>query len=444
MIPEYPTPWQRRTIWAALTALAVSTLISIFVGGIWVATNVLSFLQPLLVPFAISGVLAYLLEPVVGVLSQRAKMSRSAATVTIFGAIVVGLSLLAVTVIPSLYRQSVDVAKKMPGYARKLQQKVPEWIDSSQDKLREIGEMIPGRKPAPPPSLPPQASSAGTEPAASPSPAKKNPLDADSVREYIEKQVGKLEDQIPNILNSVWNLIGRGIGGFLGIFGFLISAVIVPFCLWYFLKEGDHIKKNWGDYLPLAPSPFKDEVVGVLSEMNGYLVAFFRGQLIISLIDGALIGIALLIVGIDFALLIGLLVVFLSLIPYLGIILCYIPAVLIAVLQFGDWQHPLAVTIVFVAVQQFEGFFIAPRIQSETVGLHPLTIILSVVGWSLLLGGLLGALLAVPLSAMLKVLLRRYVWSRRERSVLTIPGETDENGSDLPPRTTPRIILPDR
>lgn len=444
MHPEYPTHWQRRMIWAALTALAVTTLISIFVGGIWVATNVLSFLQPLLVPFAISGVLAYLLEPVVGLLSQRAKMSRSAATVSIFGAIVIGFSLLAVTVIPSLYRQTVDVAKKMPGYARKLQQKVPEWIDSSQDKLREIGEMIPGRKPAPPPSLPPQAASPGTEPAASPTPTKKNPLDADSVREYIEKQVGKLEDQIPGILNSLWSLIGRGIGGFLGIFGFLISAVIVPFCLWYFLKEGDQIKKNWGDYLPLAPSPFKDEVVAALGEMNGYLVAFFRGQLIISLIDGALIGIALLIVGIDFALLIGLLVVFLSLIPYLGIILCYIPAVLIAVLQFGDWQHPLAVTIVFVAVQQFEGFFIAPRIQSETVGLHPLTIILSVVGWSLLLGGLLGALLAVPLSAMLKVLLRRYVWSRRERSMLTIPGEPDEPPPDHPPKVTPRIILSER
>lgn len=439
---EHPTPWQRRTIWASLTALAVATLISVFVGGIWVAANVLSFLQPVLVPFAISGVLAYLLEPVVSVLCQRARMTRSAATVTIFGVIVIGLSLLAVTVIPSLYRQSVDVAKKMPGYARKLQQKIPEWIDASQEKLREVGEMIPGRKSAPP-SLPPQAASGGTDP--SPAPAKKNPLDADSVREYVEKQVGKIEDQIPNILNSTMSLIGRGIGGFLGIFGFIISAVIVPFCLWYFLKEGDHIKKNWGDYLPLAPSPFKDEVVSALGEMNGYLVAFFRGQLIISLIDGALIGVALLIAGIDFALLIGLLVVFLSLIPYLGIVLCYIPAALIAVLQFGDWQHPLAVTIIFIAVQQFEGLFIAPRIQSESVGLHPLTIILSVVGWSLLLGGLLGALLAVPLSAMLKVLLRRYVWSRRERSILTIPGgPPSEHAADEEPRVTPRIIFQDR
>lgn len=440
---EYPTPWQRRMIWASLTGLAVATLIATFVTGIWVTTNVLSFLQPLLVPFAISGVLAYLLEPVVGLLSQRAKMSRSTATATIFAAIVVGFSLLAVTVIPSLYRQTVDVAKKMPGYARKLQQKIPEWIDASQDKLREVGEMIPGRKPAPPPSLPPQAAGSGTDPAAATT-AKKNPLDADSVREYIEKQVGKLEDQVPSILNSVWNLIVKGVGGFLGIFGFMISAIMIPFCLWYFLKEGDHIKKNWGDYLPLAPSPFKDEVVSALSEMNGYLVAFFRGQLIISLIDGALIGVALLIAGIDFALLIGLLVVFLSLIPYLGIVLCFIPAALIAVLQFGDWQHPLAVAIIFIAVQQFEGLFIAPRIQSESVGLHPLTIILSVLGWSLLLGGLLGALLAVPLSAMLKVLLRRYVWSRRERSVLTIPGDPPEAAEEHSPRVTPRIIFQDR
>lgn len=441
---DYPTPWQRRMLWASLTALAISGLVATCVTGIWVTTNVLSFLQPILVPFAISGVLAYLLEPVVTLLCLRARMNRTAATSTIFALIVVGISLLAVTVIPGLYRQTVDVAKKMPGYARKLQQKVPEWIDSSQDKLREIGEMIPGgKRAATAPSLPPQAASSGTDPVPIPAPAKKNPLDADSVREYVEKQMAKIEDQIPAILNSIGGLLVRGIGGFLGFFGFVISAVIVPFCLWYFLKEGDQIKKNWGEYLPIAPSPFKDELVSALGEMNGYLVAFFRGQLLISLIDGALIGTALLIVGVDFALLIGLLVVFLSLIPYLGIVLCYIPAVLIAVLQFGDWQHPLAVTLIFIAVQQFEGFFIAPRIQSESVGLHPLTIILSVVGWSLLLGGLLGALLAVPLSAMLKVLLRRYVWSRREKSLLSLPGEPVEH-SDETPRVTPRIIFHER
>ncbi len=417
---DYPTPWQRRILWSSLTAVALSALLAVIVGSIWLATGVLSFLQPLVIPFAISGVLAYLLDPVAAFFCERGRMTRTKAVISIFALIFIGIGILGVSVIPSVYRQSVDVAKKLPTYVQKLQVKVPEWLDASQERLRRVGEMLPGVKaPEAPPRLPPQAATPGTEPPApaSPSPAagKKNPLDSESLREYIEKQFEKLEGQLPNILNGIGSLLVRGIGGFLGIFGFVLSAVIVPFCLWYFLTESDHIKRNWGGYLPLAPSPFKDEVVSVLGEINGYVIAFFRGQLLISLIDGTLIGIALLFVGLDFALLIGLLVVFLSLIPYLGILLCFIPAVLIATLQFGDWQHPLAVTIIFVAVQQFEGFVITPRVQSESTGLHPLTVILGVVGWSLLLGGLLGALLAVPLSAALKVLLRRYVWSRRDR-----------------------------
>lgn len=87
-------------------------------------------------------------------------------------------------------------------------------------------------------------------------------------------------------------------------------------------------------------------------------------------------------------------------------------------LQFGDWQHPLWVTIIFIAVQQFEGFVVSPRVVGETVGLHPLTVILGVLGWSIVFGGVLGALLAIPLTATLKVLLGRYVWSRRDKTLM--------------------------
>jgi predicted PurR-regulated permease PerM len=117
--------------------------------------------------------------------------------------------------------------------------------------------------------------------------------------------------------------------------------------------------------------------------------------------------------GLDFALLIGLLICVLALIPYIGITLCWIPAVLIATLQWNDWLHPIIVTIIFIVVQQIEGWLIAPRIVGNSVGLHPLTVIVAVFGWSLLIGGLLGAILAVPLTATIKVLLHRYVWQRQ-------------------------------
>jgi predicted PurR-regulated permease PerM len=190
---------------------------------------------------------------------------------------------------------------------------------------------------------------------------------------------------------------------------------MVPIYLFFLLKESPAIERRWREYLPLRNSPLKNEVAAVLAQINNYIIAYFRGQLLVCLIDGTLIGAALYICGLNFAPLIGLLVVILTMIPYLGIILCWIPAVLIAAGQWGDWIHPLTVTGVFLVVQNLEAIFVAPRIVGNSVGLHPMTVIVSIFIWGLLIGGLLGPILAVPLTATLKVLLARYVWGRRLR-----------------------------
>jgi predicted PurR-regulated permease PerM len=224
-----------------------------------------------------------------------------------------------------------------------------------------------------------------------------------------------LERQLPYISEKIWTLVKQSIGGFLGVTGFLLSLVMVPIYLFFLLKESPAIERRWREYLPLRNSPLKNEVAAVLSQINNYIIAYFRGQLLVCLIDGTLIGTALYICGLNFAPLIGLLVVVLTMIPYIGIFLCWIPAVLIAAGQWGDWQHPLLVTLVFVVVQNLEAIFIAPRIVGNSVGLHPMTVIVSIFIWGLLIGGLLGPILAVPLTAAAKVLLARYVWGRRLR-----------------------------
>jgi len=171
-------------------------------------------------------------------------------------------------------------------------------------------------------------------------------------------------------------------------------------------------------------------VVSALEEINGYLIAFFRGQLLVSMINGTVTGLLLVVFGLDFGILIGLMLCFLGIIPYLGIILCWLPAVIIAAVQGGAgtwipgdpwWFFPAVVTAIFFLVQQVDGLFVTPKIVGESVGLHPMTVIASVFVWSLLLGGLLGAILAVPLTATLKVLLRRYIWERRLRGEETVP-----------------------
>jgi predicted PurR-regulated permease PerM len=225
----------------------------------------------------------------------------------------------------------------------------------------------------------------------------------------------------PTVLRNVSKFIGSSVGGFLGVFGFMLSFIIVPLYLYYFLIESAKIKQQWSDYLPLRASAFKDELVACLTEINSYLVAFFRGQLFVSVINGLATGAGLMIIGLDFGLLIGLALCIAGIIPYLGIALCWIPAVIIGAVQGGSalipgdpwWALPLAVTVIFIIVQQIDGLFITPRIVGEAVGLHPMTVIASVLVWALLLGGLLGAILAVPMTASVKVLFQRYIWRAR-------------------------------
>jgi predicted PurR-regulated permease PerM len=242
---------------------------------------------------------------------------------------------------------------------------------------------------------------------------------------------------IKNTLASVgpmlWNFVKQGVGGFLGVFGFVLSMVIVPLYLYYFLTESAHIKDRWADYVPLRASRFKDEVVGTLNAINGYLMAFFRGQLVVSSINGLLTGLGLVTLGLKFGWLIGLALCVLGMIPYLGIFVCWIPAVIIACVQGQEgtwlvgpghwWLLPLLVTACFALVQQIDGLFITPKIVGESVGLHPMTVIVSVFAWTLMLGGLLGAILAVPLTASIKVLFERYVWRARIMAEEPPPAE---------------------
>jgi predicted PurR-regulated permease PerM len=169
-------------------------------------------------------------------------------------------------------------------------------------------------------------------------------------------------------------------------------------------------------------------VADVLLQVNSYVVAYFRGQLLVCLIDGILIGTALTLFGLNFAAVIGAMVVVLTMIPYIGIIICWVPAVLIAAFQWGDWTHPIILTVIFIVIQNLEGLFYAPRIVGNYVGLHPMTVIVSIFVWGLIIGAVIGPLLAVPLTATLKVLFGRYVWGQhlRERSLPTETPLTSE------------------
>jgi predicted PurR-regulated permease PerM len=195
-------------------------------------------------------------------------------------------------------------------------------------------------------------------------------------------------------------------------FGLLAGLALIPVYAFYFLLEKRRIESRWRDYLPLRDSSAKDELVFVLESISQYLVAFFRGQLLVAICDAVLYTIGFLIVGLNYAFLLGFAAVFLTIIPFLGAIVICVTALTLAFVQFGDWPHPLMVLIVFVVVQTLEGLVVSPKIMGDRVGLHPLAIIIAVMTGTTLLGGILGGILAIPLAAALRVILFRYVWKK--------------------------------
>ena len=419
-------------MWAALTAFFVVLLIVIAGVVVYVGANLISFLQPILIPVAIAVILSYLLDPLVTELCRR-KMGRGMAIAVIFASVFIALTGLIWWVVPTISVQSANFARELPNYTQKARDRIVDLIvqynrvvgGSTGRGKSESSSLVNFLLGTPPPHAP------SPTPAAAPTPlpeATASPVETISAapakissveRQQLEAKAGKiipnLERYLPTLTEKIWNIIKKSIGGFLGITGFLLSLIMVPIYLFFLLKERPRIEKRWKDYLPLRASPLKDEIAAALSEINSYTIAYFRGQLLVCLVDGTLIGSILTLFGLNFAPLIGLLVVILTMIPYIGIVICWVPAVLIAAFQWGDWTHPMIVTAIFIVVQNLEGMFYAPRIVGKSVGLHPMTVIVSIFVWGLLIGGLLGPILAVPLTATIKVLLGRYVWSPRVR-----------------------------
>ena len=455
--PHYPTPWQRKTLWSALTAAAVVVIGTIAIGLVWLGSRVLGFLQPILIPFAIAGVMAYLLDPVVTRIVGLGT-SRRRAVFTVFAFVTIAFAGAMLWIVPTVSTQSINLARKVPGYTRQAHARLMGFAHEVQAKY---GVAVPPLlKPAeldlataaPVEEAEPIATGK-TAPADVATVGTANPAPKSSAETAPPNQSFELKDLLSgDWLQSsllaggthMWSLIRSSLGGFLGVLGFLLSMIIVPIYLYYFLIEAPNIARSWQDYVPLRASEFKDEVVIVLREINGYLIAFFRGQLVVSVINGTITGVGLVIAGLDFGLLIGLSLCFLGIIPYLGITMCWVVSAIIASVQGGSWcvpdhpwwMFPLVISGIFIVVHHIDGLFVTPRIVGESVGLHPLTVIFSVFVWSLLMGGLLGAILAVPMTATVKVLLRRYVWERRFRtgeSILITPTG---------PLPAPRILDP--
>ncbi len=419
---RYPTPFQQKTLWNAATGVSILVLGALLVGLIWLVGYIFGFLQPVLVPLIVAGIVAYVLDPVVVFLERRG-MSRIWSVITLFLGVLVLATLLVAAILPGIqrsrgalkdYLSSRDPASELaaklaaddatplePALARTLHDLRIRyrtgpiaWLLTETDELgNSVATDI--RMPA-----------------------------RESLDDFSRTRGGRmLVENFDVVFRTGRNWLTAGSSKVLGFIGLVLGMIMVPVYLFFFLKDSASIRTHWHDYVPLKSSRFKTSLVDTLQEINGYLVSFFRGQVLVAAIDGFLVGIALTIFGLPYGLLIGVFMALLGVIPYIGNILCLIPACIIAYVHargtepfgMGPWAYVGCVVGIFVIVQQINSLVTAPKIVGDSVGLHPLTVIFSMLFWSLVLGGFVGALLAVPLTAAVKVLFRRFIWERQLR-----------------------------
>jgi predicted PurR-regulated permease PerM len=405
-----PTLRQARLIWLALTALAGAVIVAVLAAGIWGLGRVLGLLSPVLWPLAVAGVLAYLLDPVVDFIERRGP-SRPRAILCVFAlAAVIALALVG-SVVPQVVRETKQLAEKIPSYSASVEHRVQDWINNPPRLLREFLKIQPDSGSGTNAVADTNTTAISTNaPAITDSNASEPSIwsgafDAGT----LQSATSWLAKMLPKVGSWLFGQVSK----VASIFGVLAGLALIPVYAFYFLLEKEGIEKKWTDYLPVTKSDFKDELVFVLRSINDYLITFFRGQVIVALCNGILYTIGFFIVGLPYAFLLGVMATALTMIPFLGAITTCVAALVIAFAQFGDWPHLLGVLAVFGVVQTLEGLVISPKIMGDRVGLHPLAIIIAVMAGTTLLGGLLGGILAIPLTAALRVIMFRYVWRKK-------------------------------
>lgn len=325
------------------------------------------FLSPILTPFLLGALLAYLGNPLVNRLVKW-HLPRTVAVILVFTFIVGIVSLLLIYLVPLLEDQIILLINKIPSYVSWIQVTVIPWIQT------RFGIAIPS-------------------------------IDLNNIASTLTadwKQTG-------HVATGVLKTLAHSS---LAIFAILLNLVLIPVVTFYLLRDWLVLIKKSKDLIPRKYLPAMTEI---LSECNEVLGAFFRGQLLVMLALGVFYSAALGFVGLDLALLVGVLIAILSIVPYLGSIIGLAIALIATLFQFPDMTHIVYVLIIFAVGHVLESFVLAPLLIGDRIGLHPVAVIFAILAGGELFG-FFGILLALPVAAVIMVWVRyslhHYVNSR--------------------------------
>ena len=251
-----------------------------------------------------------------------------------------------------------------------------------------------------------------------------------SLTEDVRNQVDMWVSQTGSALaNAARGMLGRILSGASNILTLLVGLLVVPFVLFYLLRDGEYLRDR---FIRMVPPPGREHARNVLSIVHGVVRSYVRAQVTSAILVGLMVGVSMWLMGVPFALTLGLLAGIFGLIPIIGPILGAVPGVLVAL--SNDPGQIIWVIAVYTAVQIIENNLLSPRIHGEAVRLHPVVIMAILVIASQLMG-IWGVLIGVPLTAVMRDVFVYFhnCWSEDEGG--EDDGENDDKAAPQAPRT---------
>lgn len=325
-------------------------------AGLVFAGWLLYLLQPVLTPFLLAALFAYLGDPLADRLERR--MPRGLAVTVVFVILSLLILSMLLVLLPMLERQAAALVQKLPAYLDGLRASLLPWLRQT------LG------------------------------------IEIDGV------EFTALLDSVKQNWQAAGGLAARMLTGVsrsgLAVAAVMMNLVLVPVLTFYLLRDWDVLMQHVRDLLPRRHRSLVLQLAGEADEVLG---AFLRGQLLVMLALGVVYAVGLSLVGLDLALLIGLLAGAVSFVPYLGFIIGVAVSLIAALMQFGEPSQALWVLAPFVVGQALESVLLTPWLVGDRIGLHPVAVIFAVMAGGQLFG-FLGVLLALPAAAVVMVLLR--------------------------------------
>ncbi|MDG4510138.1 AI-2E family transporter [Streptococcus suis] len=333
-----------------------------------------SFLEIVLLPMILTGLLYYLLNPMVDWMEKH-KISRTVGISILF----VLISLLIIwglaVAIPSIQEQVTSFAQNLPANIQKIEGQVTSLLqDQRFEQFRPTAlELL-------------------------------NKVNDQAVA-YAQKFSTSAVNWASNLISTASQII--------------VAVLIMPFILFYLLRDGQYLNKHITQYLP---TKWREPIGTVLSDVNGQLSNYVRGQVTVAIIVALMFSVMFSIIGLSYPITLGVMAGFLNLIPYLGSFLAMIPAVILGLIA-GPIML-IKVLVVFMIEQTIEGRFVTPLIIGSSLSIHPITILFVLLTAGQMYG-VLGVLLGIPIYASIKVLVKAaFEWYKAHSSLY----EDEENG----------------